>query len=244
MANVSHKDLTGTDLHETPQSKVTNLVADLAAKTTLTAVKVDSDIADAIAKKHSNTLDHSNSLDHSNANDPSADQKAALGGTNGTPSVSNKFVTDLDSRNTDSRTPITHSHTPGDVTGTAVITTDSRLSDARTPTSHALLSHSGTSAATPATTGTMTVNMTTDIITITPTGACTFNAAAGGTIGQIVTFSITTSGTTAYTLTWGTNYRKTGTLSTGTTSARFFAVTFRCINGTIWQEIARTAVQT
>ena len=28
------------------------------------------------------------------------------------------------------------------------------------------------------------------------------------------------------------------------TAARFFAVTFRCLNGTIWQEIARTAVQT
>ena len=100
-----------------------------------------------------------------------------------------------------------------------------------------------TSAATPATTGTMTVNMTTEIITITPTGACTFNAS-GGRLGRIITFSITTSGTSSFTLTCGTNFRKTGTLATGTTSARFFAVTFRCINGTIWQEIARTAVQT
>lgn len=99
------------------------------------------------------------------------------------------------------------------------------------------------SAATSATTGTMTVNMTTAVITITPTGACTFNAS-GGVTGQIVTFAITTSGTSSFVLTWGTNYRKTGTLATGTTSARFFSVTFRCINGTIWQEIARTAVQT
>lgn len=102
----------------------------------------------------------------------------------------------------------------------------------------------GTSASTSATTGTMTVNMTTDIITITPTGACTFNAAAGGNIGQIVTFSITTSGTSSFTLTWGTNYRKTGTLATGTTSARFFAVTFRYVTTNTWQEIARTAVET
>jgi hypothetical protein len=99
------------------------------------------------------------------------------------------------------------------------------------------------SAATSATTGTMTVNMTTSIITITPTGACTFNAS-GGTVGQIVTFAITTSGTTSFTLTFGTNFRKTGTLATGTTSARFFSVSFVCINGTIWQEIARTAAQT
>lgn len=100
-----------------------------------------------------------------------------------------------------------------------------------------------TSAATSATTGTMTVNMTTSMITITPTGACTFNGS-GGVAGQIVTFLITTSGTTSFVLTWGTNFRKVGTLATGTTSARFFSVTFICINGTTWQEIARTAVQT
>jgi Zn-dependent M28 family amino/carboxypeptidase len=89
----------------------------------------------------------------------------------------------------------------------------------------------------------MTVNMTTSIITITPTGACTFNAS-GGVVGQIVTFAITTSGVSSFTLTWGTNYRKTGTLATGTTSARFFAVTFVCLDGTTWMEISRTAVQT
>lgn len=99
------------------------------------------------------------------------------------------------------------------------------------------------SAATSATTGTMTVNMTTAIVTITPTGACTFNASSG-TVGQITTFAVTTSGTTSFTLTFGTNFRKVGTLATGTTSARFFSVTFVCINGTIWQEIGRTAAQT
>lgn len=233
-----------------------------------------------------------------------------------------------------------HTHSPADVTGTAVITSDSRLSDARTPTAHTHLkasitdfSHthptgevtglgtlatqsgtfSGTSsgtntgdnavnstyasdfraanfvagtnyltpngsaasltgfptlnqntsgtaaglsavlsfanggrsgvAATSATTGTMTVNMTTAVVTITPTGACTFNAS-GGVAGQILTFSITTSGTTSFVLTFGTNFRKVGTLATGTTSARFFAVTFICIDGTIWLEISRTAAQT
>lgn len=98
------------------------------------------------------------------------------------------------------------------------------------------------SAATSATSGTMTVSMTTRIITITPTNACTFNAS-GGTAGQIVTFIITTSGVSSFTLTWGTNFRKTGTLATGTTSARFFAVTFICVDGTIWQELSRTIVQ-
>ncbi len=97
-------------------------------------------------------------------------------------------------------------------------------------------------AATSATTGTFTVNMTSSVITITPTGNCTFNAS-GGVAGQRVTFSITTSGISSFTLTWGTNFRKTGTLATGTTSARFFTVTFICIDGTVWSEISRTAVQ-
>jgi hypothetical protein len=88
------------------------------------------------------------------------------------------------------------------------------------------------------------VNMTTDIVTITPTGACTFNAA-GGIVGREVTFSITTAGSSSFTLTWGTNFRKTGTLATGATGARFFAVTFKCIAATpTWLEISRTAVQT
>lgn len=96
----------------------------------------------------------------------------------------------------------------------------------------------------PATTGTMTINMTSSIITITPTGACTFNGS-GGVAGQLVTFSITTSGTSSFVLTWGTNFRKVGTLATGTVSARFFTVTFRCLadNG-IWTEVGRTAAQT
>lgn len=99
------------------------------------------------------------------------------------------------------------------------------------------------SAPTPSTTGVMTVEMINDIITCTPTGDMTLNAIHGR-IGQIVTFHFTTSGTSSYTITFGTNFRKTGTLATGTTSARFFSITFRCIDGTIWSEIARTAVQT
>jgi hypothetical protein len=94
-----------------------------------------------------------------------------------------------------------------------------------------------------ATSGAQTVTMNSRVKTITPTGACTFNAS-GGAVGRTCTFIITTSGTSSYTLTWGTNFRKTGTLATGTTSARFFAVSFVCVDGAIWQEIGRTAVQT
>ena len=47
---------------------------------------------------------------HSNINDPITDQKAALAGTSGTPSITNKYVTNEDPRNTNARTPTTHIH--------------------------------------------------------------------------------------------------------------------------------------
>jgi hypothetical protein len=97
----------------------------------------------------------------------------------------------------------------------------------------------GGSAATSATTGTMTVNMTSEVITITPTGACTFNAS-GGVAGQRVTFLVTTSGTTSFTLTFGTNFKAVSTLATGTTTAKKFCVSFVYV-GTTWTEFSRTA---
>ena len=47
---------------------------------------------------------------HATTNDPTADQKAALPGTSGTPSGTNKYVTNVDPRNTDARTPTSHGH--------------------------------------------------------------------------------------------------------------------------------------
>jgi hypothetical protein len=48
---------------------------------------------------------------HSNTNDPTSDQKSALAGTSGTPSGTNKYVTNDDSRNTNARTPTSHGNT-------------------------------------------------------------------------------------------------------------------------------------
>jgi hypothetical protein len=45
---------------------------------------------------------------HPSANDPSATEKAAMAGTSGVPSASNRFVTTQDSRLTDARMPLTH----------------------------------------------------------------------------------------------------------------------------------------
>lgn len=100
----------------------------------------------------------------------------------------------------------------------------------------------GSSATTTATTGTMTVSMTTPIITITPTGACTFNASGGAT-AQRITFVVTTSGVTSFNLTFGTNFKTTSTLATGTTTGKIFAVSFLSTNGTQWIETGRTTAQ-
>ncbi len=45
---------------------------------------------------------------HSNAFDPTAAEKAALGGTAGAPGATNKFVTDLDTRLSNARAPLPH----------------------------------------------------------------------------------------------------------------------------------------
>ena len=52
--------------------------------------------------------DHGHGTPTESANIPTSDEKAALGGTSGTPSSSNKFVTNADSRNTNSRAPTQH----------------------------------------------------------------------------------------------------------------------------------------
>ena len=95
--------------------------------------------------------------------------------------------------------------------------------------------------ATPATTGTQSLVMTGKrLFTITPTGACTFNAT-GGFAGQATNIIITTSGTAAFVMTFGTNFKAAGTLSTGTVTAKVFQISFVCKDGTLWVEEGRTA---
>jgi hypothetical protein len=90
--------------------------------------------------------------------------------------------------------------------------------------------------------GAMSINMASaPIRTLTPRGACTFNAT-GGVAGQNMSFYFTTAGTATITLTWGTNFIKSATLATGAVAARFFAVSFTCLDGTTWFETGRTSV--
>jgi len=74
---------------------------------------------------------------HSSANDPTAGQKAALAGTSGTPSASNKYATDLDPRMSDTRVPTSHallgtSH--GDTAATAPSRGDLIVAQGTSPT--------------------------------------------------------------------------------------------------------------
>jgi hypothetical protein len=65
-------------------------------------------LASHLTKAHSELSGVGATDHHTNANDPSSGQKDALAGTSGTPSSTNKYVTDGDSRLTDSRAPTSH----------------------------------------------------------------------------------------------------------------------------------------
>jgi len=97
---------------------------------------------------------------------------------------------------------------------------------------------SGVGTPIPGTTGTLSVTMDGALKTITPTGACTLNAT-GGKVGQKCEIVITTSGTTSYAVTFGTNFLSTGAINTGTVTAKTFLVSF-VYNGTRWLEVSRT----
>ncbi len=75
--------------------------------------------------------------------------------------------------------------------------------------------------------------------TLTPAQTETINAS-GGTAGQEIHMVITTSGTTSYTLTFGTNFHAAGTLATGTSTGKVFVITFVDVGGTFY-EVCRTA---
>ncbi len=78
-----------------------------------------------------------------------------------------------------------------------------------------------------------------NIFTLTP--------AANGTIsqsgfedGEEFSIVITTSGTDSFTLTFGATFKTTGTLATGTSSAKVFVISFIVVDG-IAIETGRTA---
>ncbi len=77
---------------------------------------------------HESTYNHT--LLHANTNDPTTDQKNALAGTSGTPSGTNKYVTDADARNTNARTPTTHNVAGSEHNADTLANLNSKISDA------------------------------------------------------------------------------------------------------------------
>lgn len=76
------------------------------------------------------------------------------------------------------------------------------------------------------------------IFTLTPAHTATINAASV-VAGREIALVITTSGTSSFTLTFGTNFKATGTLATGTANAKVFVIRF-VSDGTNWNETSRT----
>lgn len=77
------------------------------------------------------------------------------------------------------------------------------------------------------------------IFTLTPAEAEAITVS-GFSNGERLVLVVTTSGTTSYTLTFGTGFKSTGTLATGTTTAKVFIVTFVAQAG-LMTEVSRTA---
>ena len=86
--------------------------------------------------------------------------------------------------------------------------------------------------------GTVAVTPSSTILTSTPTNNVTYNFAAGA-VGAEVWLIVTTSGTSSYTITFGTGTKTTGTLATGTSSGKVFVVNLLS-DGTTWYEVSRT----
>jgi hypothetical protein len=77
-------------------------------------------------------------------------------------------------------------------------------------------------------------------LTVTAARTLTTTVPAAGVRCSVM---ILTSGTTSYTITFGTGFKPTGTLATGTTTAKVFIVNF-ISNGTNLYEAGRTAAMT
>jgi len=77
---------------------------------------------------------------------------------------------------------------------------------------------------------------------LTPGVALQINASDGGKPLEELTFFIDTVGASSYVVTFGTNFRSTGTLATGTVTLQRFVLRF-VSDGIVWSEVSRTAVQ-
>lgn len=79
---------------------------------------------------------------------------------------------------------------------------------------------------------------TNQFVQVTPNATGTFTTTVPA-VGTTCTLIVLTSGTTSYTMTFGTGFKSTGTLATGVTSARYFVFQF-VSDGTSLIEAGRT----
>lgn len=77
-----------------------------------------------------------------------------------------------------------------------------------------------------------------DVFTTAPAGDMTINASAS-LLGAKVSIVVTTPDTTSRTLTFGTSFKTTGTLATGTVASKVFTISF-VGDGTNLNEVSRT----
>lgn len=78
-----------------------------------------------------------------------------------------------------------------------------------------------------------------NVFTLVPAHTATINCATVAATGQEITLRILTSGGSSFTLTFGTNFKSTGTLATGTADAKVFVIKF-VSDGTTMNEVCRT----
>jgi hypothetical protein len=94
-------------------------------------------------------------------------------------------------------------------------------------------------ATTLGTSGTVSLDPTiADVYAITPTGGVTLNATSAP-IGKRITIVYTTSGSSSFTTTFGTNFKTTGTLATGTVGGKVITISFMG-DGVNMNETSRT----
>lgn len=97
-------------------------------------------------------------------------------------------------------------------------------------------------ALTPGSVVTWTPVLGVDQYTITPASAETINMGTipSSMVGATVVLRITTSGTSSYAITFGTNIKSQGVLNTGSVTAMTFHVTFKIVSTTSVIEMCRT----
>lgn len=116
---VDHGNLIGLGDDDHP-NLLNNARHDLPARHPLGTVVPHDALASLTEKAHGSLTGVGETDHHNNVNDPTAGEKAALPGTSGTPGAANKFVTDVDPRNTNARTPTSHDHS-GETLNPAVV---------------------------------------------------------------------------------------------------------------------------